>query len=107
MTTFALTGFVNALIAVALARLPGLRERWEILSSEAKSMWIGILLVVTAAGFTALSCAGIGFDGYTVSCTQAGVVGVVTQIATALLGGLAGSQGTYLVAVQPYKKAAA
>lgn len=103
MTALVLTGFVNALISVLLGRVPGLRARWEPLSSEAKSMWIGILLILSATAFTGLSCAGVNFQGYSVACTQEGIMGVVVELGAALLGGLAGSQGMYSIAVRPYR----
>lgn len=97
LTTEVITGLASALLSLAAAYLPGVKQRYQALSGTKKRLVMAGLLVAVAAGSFALGCGGIETRLLSsASCDRAGVVHLVELVFEALVI----NQGVFLLAVK-------
>ena len=97
MTPETLSATAGALLALALAYVPGLAPKFAALSSVTKRLVVAVCLLAVAAASLALSCyapfAAL-VPGLACSTTGAG------DMIAAFIAALVANQGTYLLAVR-------
>ncbi len=86
MTSEILAGIAGVLLSLAFSYIPGLSKWYGELTEEYKRLvMLGLLAVVAVAAF-GLACAGLGADfGVTVTCDQAGAIGLIKAFAVAAI----------------------
>lgn len=93
-----LSSIAGVLLALVLAYVPGLNEKYAALDGVMKRSIMGLLLLLAAGLALALGCAGLGAQvGVSVTCDQGGAV----EAAKALIAALVASQGAYTLLVRP------
>jgi uncharacterized membrane protein len=100
MTAETLALIVGAILSLAFAYIPGLRTKYEALSSEMKAaIMAGIMLIVTITIY-AMACASVlNLFGVEVACTKEGAAELLKILISALMA----NQASYLLLVKPYK----
>lgn len=77
-------------ITLALAYVPGLKQRWEKLDGVRKRAWLGVLYVAAGVGLYVPSCFG---GPQVLACDTSSIWNVVFAVILALIAG----QGMYQV----------
>jgi hypothetical protein len=91
-----------ALLSLLFAYVPGLSTWWDGMGSQVKALGMAVLIVVVAIVIFALSCyTNAPFAG--LPACEASLGWNLIEIAVLALLGLAGNQGTYMLAVRPFK----
>ncbi len=98
MTPEALAGAVAVLLSLGMAYIPGLDTWYAGLTTKGKAGLMVVLLILLSAAVFAASCGGIVQAGLT--CDKAGAWSFVNILIAALVA----NQGTFMLAVDPYKK---
>lgn len=88
------------LFSLAFAYLPGVKQAYGSLTDEWKAATMGIVLILIAIASFAVGCAGL-FPELQVTCDRPGAVGVFTALVAALMA----NQGTFMLAVKPFRTA--
>jgi len=78
-----LAGALSILMSLGFSYIPGLRDKFEGFDRAEKQLTVGILLIVIALVSFGLSCAGVIDVGLT--CDEAGAVGLVSTLISALV----------------------
>lgn len=78
-----LASVVAIVLSLAFSYVPGISDRFDALDKKQKQMWMGILLVLVAAGAFGLSCGGLIDIG--LGCDKSGAMDMLrTLIAAAV-----------------------
>jgi len=97
MTVEQLGAVAGVLLSLAFSYVPGLSDRYSVLTAVQKSLIMLGLLAVVAVGALALSCANLI---QAVECTQAGVMALINTFIAAAVA----NQAAYRLS--PHKQAA-
>lgn len=101
MTTESLAALAGSALSLALFYIPGLKAKYDVLTSEGKASVMALALVGVTLVITGLACANIlSYFGLTVECTAQSLIDLLKVLAAALVA----NQTTYLMFVRPYKK---
>lgn len=91
-----LASVAGILLSLGFAYLPGVKEKFEVLTSQGKALTMAGLLLVAALVVFGLSC----WSPYEyITCDQTGAWGLAKLFVAALIA----NQGMYLLAVRPFK----
>jgi hypothetical protein len=94
MNAETLSAIAGSLLSLVFSYIPGLHERFELLSSTHKRLVMLAMIGVVGASAFGLSCAGWGMDlGLDLVCDRGGLVGLVQAIILAAMA----NQATYLI----------
>ena len=97
MTVEQLGAIAGVILSLALAYLPKVKDWYDAKTGPQKAQIMGGLLVASAVGIFGLGCAGLYI---LVPCTVDGAKDLVAVLGAALVA----NQGTFLLAVRPFKK---
>ena len=97
MTVEQLGGIAGIILSLALAYIPKVSDWYNAKTGAEKAQIMGLLLVVSALGVFGLGCANLYV---LVPCTVEGAKTLVGVLVAALVA----NQGTFLLAVRPFKK---
>jgi hypothetical protein len=92
MNAQTLSAIAGALLSLALAYIPGLRDWFGKQTGDVKRLVTAVLLLLVAAGSYGLACAGWTTR---IACDEAGLQSIVESFLAALVA----NQGTYSIAV--------
>lgn len=95
MTPESLAAAAGLALSLALAYVPGLKDRYAPLSPSAKAQWMGLLLVIVAGVTLAYNCQ------WETAC----ITSDWKLAFDVLVAALVANQATYLIAVRPFAKA--
>lgn len=84
--------------SLAFAYVPGLKGVYASLTAEWKAASMGLVLIAIAGAAFAIGCGGF-LPELQVTCDRGGAVGLIS----ALIAALVANQGTFLLAVKPFK----
>ena len=84
--------YAGVAISLALSYFPGVSGWYEKQDSTVKRSILAVAILLIAVVMVLGSCAGIPLNGNEVDCSQAGVMGVVNNVLSALIA----SQATYV-----------
>ena len=84
----------GALLSLFFGYVPGVKQQYDALSTEAKRLVMAVLLLIAAAGLYAAGCGDV--FGVAVECGRDGIVEIVGGFIAALVA----NQGTFLIAVK-------
>lgn len=97
MSVQELGAIAGIILSLAVAYLPKVKDWYDAKDTQGKAQVMGALLVVSAVGVFALSCAKLyGL----VPCTVDGA----KELVGVLIAALVANQSTFLLAVRPFKK---
>ncbi len=101
MTVELLSQIAGALLALAVAYIPGASGWYSGKDGQTKAGIMAVLLVVVGAAVYGLACSGLAADfGLAIACDKASAVLLVKVLVAALIA----NQATFLIAVRPYQK---
>lgn len=94
MNASGLAAVAGTILTLSFSYVPGLKDWYETQDGNVKRLIMLGLLVVVALGSFGLACANLAGDfGVTVTCDQAGVVGLVN----ALIAAVVANQAVYAI----------
>lgn len=93
-----------AVLSLLFAYIPKLSDWWGTLESKVKALGMAVLIVLVAIATYVLSCHTSAPFAALPAC-EANLGWNLIEIAILALLGLAGNQGTYMLAVRPFKPA--
>ena len=97
MTTETLVMVAGVILSLGFSYIPGLKEKFDLLTGIGKRLVMLCLLVLAAGGSYGLACAGWGSGlGLALVCDQAGALGLVKVLIMAIMA----NQGAYLITPQ-------
>jgi hypothetical protein len=95
MTVQELGQIAGVILSLAVAYIPGIRERFDALDGPGKARVMAALLLVAAVGVFGYGCVNT-----LVPCTVAGA----KELFGVLVAALVANQATFLLFVKPYQK---
>lgn len=93
-----------AILSLLFAYIPGLSDWWDRLQAKAKSLIMAVLILLVAVFVYGLACYSNAPFAALPAC-EANLGWNLIETAILALLGLAGNQGTYMLAVRPFKPA--
>ena len=94
-----LAQYTGIVLSLALAYIPKLADWYNAKDSPVKARIMGGLLVLTALGIFALTCARV-FSPADLMCDRAGLV----QLVQILIAALIANQATFMLMVRPFRR---
>jgi hypothetical protein len=86
MSAELLASLAGSVLSLIFSYVPGLKSKYDALSTDYKRLVMGGALVVVAAATYGVSCAGYGAQlGVTIACDADGAVGLVRIVVAALV----------------------
>lgn len=100
MSVELLVSIASVLLSLAVAYIPGLKDKYDQLDAPAKARVMAIALVVIAGGVFGLACANLlVLFGIEVACTPADAVKLLQILFAALIA----NQAAFQLLVKPFK----
>lgn len=100
MTIETLVAVAAGILSLAVAYVPGLKERYDQLDPAGKARWMAVLLIAVSLGAFGLACANLLIlFGLEIACTAEGGVALLRILIAALVA----NQAVYTLAVRPFK----
>ncbi len=93
MTSEQLGSIAGIVLSLLFSYIPGVRDRFALLSSTEKSLFMAAMLLAVSIGALGLSCAMIV---NVIECSQSGVV----QLVSVFISALVANQATYVLSPQ-------
>lgn len=93
-----LAAIAASLLSLLLSYVPGLGDWYNSLSGQAKALLMGLLLLVVSVGIYAGTCGGL-WTAFGVTCDRQGLFALLGILLSALMA----NQGTFMIAVDPFK----
>lgn len=90
MNAETLSMIAGTLLSLGFSYIPGLNNRFDSLSPEYKRLIMLALVLISAIGIYAVSCAGVDF-GLSIACDSTGVVSLARLVIMAAIA----NQGAY------------
>jgi hypothetical protein len=96
--------FAGVVLSLLFSYIPGLNTWFAALDSSVKRLWMLALLLLVGLSVVGIACAGFGASlGISVTCDQAGFIGVLKAFVAAMIA----NQAAYAVTPQTAKVLAA
>ena len=89
MTSEQLGSIAGIVLSLLFSYIPGVRDRFALLSSTEKSLFMAAMLLAVSIGALGLSCASVV---NVIECSQSGVV----QLVSVFISALVANQATYV-----------
>ena len=100
MTPEYLASVAGIVLSLIFGYVPGLKEWFDLQTSQRKAQVMGLALILVAGGAFGLACAQIATaTGLDITCDVPGAVSVVKVLIAALVA----NQAAYLLLVRPFK----
>lgn len=100
MTVEILGAIAAGILSLAVAYVPGLKDRFDQLDAAGKARWMAALLVVVTFGAFGLACANLlVLFGLEVACSAEGGVALLRILIAALVV----NQAVFQIGVRPFK----
>ena len=93
MTSEQLGSIAGIVLSLLFSYIPGVRDRFALLSSTEKSLFMAAMLLAVSIGALGLSCAAVV---NVIECSQSGVV----QLVSVFISALVANQATYVLSPQ-------
>ena len=93
MTSEQLGSIAGIVLSLLFSYIPGVRDRFALLSSTEKSLFMAAMLLAVSIGAFGLSCASVV---NVIECSQSGVV----QLVSVFISALVANQATYVLSPQ-------
>ena len=99
MTSEQLGSIAGIVLSLLFSYIPGVRDRFALLSSTKKSLFMAAMLLAVSVVALGLSCASVV---NVIECSQSGVV----QLVSVFISALVANQATYMLSPQVVKPSA-